>query len=250
MDEEKYYKFLDLEGLKVPEQEAHDRKISEAVFDHETLMSLYDLSRKGAFDTIKSIISTGKEASVFLGYRQEEEVAVKVYLQETSDFRHMSKYVRGDPRFQSWKNHRQLVYMWAQKEFKNLSRVEGKVPCPKPFGVLNNVLVMEFLGVDGVAAARLKESDIVDPKSYYDQVVEYLKSMYRLRLVHADLSEYNILDWKGKPYVIDFSAAVLLDHPSSQEFLERDIGNVVNFFRKLGVDADFSRVLKEVMDAH
>ncbi|MFH1055962.1 MAG: serine protein kinase RIO [Candidatus Altiarchaeota archaeon] len=248
MKEDDLYRQIDLSGLKTEEQRAPSRKISEAVFDNETLKSLYDLAKKGAYTEMKSIISTGKEASIFYGVRDGEEVVLKVYLVETSDFRHMSKYVRGDPRFQAWKNRRQLVYMWAQKEFKNLSRICDKVPCPKPIDVHNNVLVMEFIGEDGVAAPRLKDSRLDDPKKYYNTVVKYIKKMHGERLVHADLSEYNILDWRGKPYVIDLSAGVLLDHPQSMEFLQRDIWNIVNFFTKLGVKADYNKVLKSVLD--
>jgi RIO kinase 1 len=249
MDEEEIYRRIDLSGLKSEEQRAHDRNISESVFDQESLMALYDLVKKGAFTEMKSIISTGKEASLFHAVRDKEEVAIKLFLVETSDFRNMSKYIRGDPRFTAWKNRRQLVYMWAQKEFKNLSRIEGKVPAPKPIAIHNNVLVMEFLGEGGRPAPKLKEAQLEDPEKYYNLVVEALKEMHRLRLVHADLSEYNILDWKGKPYLIDFSAGVLLDHPDSTEFLRRDIQNVVNFFGKLKVKTDYNRVLKEVLDA-
>lgn len=248
MDEDKLYKQIDL-AERPERREDSDRKISEAVFDRESLMGLYDLLRKGAFTELKSIISTGKEASLFHASRGSEEVAVKIYLVETSDFRHMCKYVRGDPRFHSWKNQRQLVYMWAQKEFKNLSRVQDVIRCPKPIAFHNNILVMDFLGEDGHSAPRLKEAAIDDPLGCYNKVMGYVQEMYKLRLVHADLSEYNILYWKGEPYIIDLSAGVLLDHPSSMEFLERDIGNVVNFFKKLGVEADYASALKGVLDA-
>ena len=55
-------------------------------------------------------------------------------------------------------------------------------------------------------------------------------------LIHADLSEYNLLYWKGVIYFIDVSQSLEHDHPSAIEFLKRDICNVNDYFQKNGVD--------------
>ena len=248
MDEEKFYQKIDIANLKHEKQTAGSRKISQAVFDDETMMSLYTLSKRGAFDDLEGILSTGKEAQVYLAKSGRKQVIAKIFLIETSDFRNMTNYIRGDPRFSVWKNRRQLIFMWAQKEYKNLCKVCDVIPCPKPIDVENNVLIMEFLGKDGVQAPRLRDCAPSDPKKYYEKVIGYVRKMYELRLVHADLSEFNILDWKGKPYIIDFSAGVLLDHPRSMEYLERDVQNVVNYFRKRGVDTDYNAAMKRILD--
>jgi len=68
-------------------------------------------------------------------------------------------------------------------------------------------------------------------------------------LVHADLSAYNVLMYKDKPYVIDVGQGVLLEHPSSLEFLKRDIHNTVQYFIKFGIKEDekeiFERIIKK-----
>lgn len=248
MDEGEFFRRLDLAGLKSERQRSHSRKISGDVFDHETLMGLYRLARKGVFTEITGVVSSGKEANVYHGLRGGADVALKIYKVETSDFKHMSVYIRGDPRFGSWKNRRQLVYMWAQKEYKNLKRACDTVPCPKPIAAHDNILAMEFIGENGFPAPRLRDKEPAEPQRYYDMVMGYVKEMYKLNLVHADLSEYNILDRNG-PVLIDFSAGVLLDHPKATEFLERDVGNIVNYFRGLGADADYGKAMKEVLDA-
>ena len=60
-----------------------------------------------------------------------------------------------------------------------------------------------------------------------------MHQMYiRCRLVHADLSEYNLL-WHPRThqfYVIDVSQAVELEHPNAIQFLKQDIMNVTRFF--------------------
>ena len=68
-------------------------------------------------------------------------------------------------------------------------------------------------------------------------------------IVHADLSPYNILMYKNKPYIIDVGQGVLLEHPKAYEFLKRDIHNIVHYFRKFSIKADeqeiFNRITKK-----
>jgi RIO kinase 1 len=56
------------------------------------------------------------------------------------------------------------------------------------------------------------------------------------RLVHADLSEYNIFKFKGKLMLFDFGSAVYNSHPHAEEFLVRDITNINRFFSKRDLD--------------
>jgi RIO kinase 1 len=42
-----------------------------------------------------------------------------------------------------------MVRLWAEKEMRNLKRLKtAGIPCPDPFEVRENVLVMSFLGDD------------------------------------------------------------------------------------------------------
>ena len=63
-----------------------------------------------------------------------------------------------------------------------------------------------------------------------------MRRMYhRCKLVHADLSEYNILYHDTHLYVIDVSQSVEHDHPHAFDFLRSDIKNVEEFFGRFGV---------------
>ena len=69
------------------------------------------------------------------------------------------RYVSGDPRFRSYNksNPRKMVQMWAEKEMRNLARLHAAgIRCPQPLQLRLHVLVMDFIGVGGVAALRLK----------------------------------------------------------------------------------------------
>lgn len=129
------------------------------------------------------------------------------------------------------------MYAWAEKEFKNLKLAdEVGVRVPKQVVCRSNVLVMEFIGENGVSAPRLKDIVIEEPESVFGTVFDYVITLYKkAKLVHGDLSEYNILYWKNGPVIIDVSQAVLLSHPLALDFLARDLKNILRYFSGLGV---------------
>lgn len=79
------------------------------------------------------------------------------------------------------------------------------------------------------------------------------KLFHQCKLVHADLSEYNILYHEGHLYIIDVSQSVEHDHPSAFDFLRSDIKNVEDYFSKMGVRClglrrCFEFIVKEKLD--
>ena len=218
-----------------------ERAVLEEVFDKSTLMTIYDFMNKHIIDEIFGVVKAGKEARVYWGKDFEgKEIAIKIYLTVSAEFkRGKLPYIIADPRFANVKRDtRSLVYAWAQKEFKNLELCcKAGVRVPKPIAVRNNVLVMEFIGKNGVSAPLMREVQLSNPERTYKQLITYLKRLYRkARLVHGDISEYNIMIWRGKPVLIDVSQAVPLEHPNSETFLLRDLKNLNRYFKRLGVE--------------
>ena len=223
------------------------RKIEGGVFEHTTLNSLGKLAMKGVVDHLVSPIATGKEADVFLGDRAGEKVAVKIFrLASASYFRKPSiqEYVIGDERFRKVKRDSRSIQMaWVQKEFRNLMIAqEAGVSAPRPFGVEKNILVIEFIGGEQ-AAPQIKDIEV--DSEMLDDIVENLRKLVKARLIHADISEYNILRGDG-PVIIDFAQGVLNTHPKADEFLARDLKNLCSFFSKRGIDCDIDEIARKI----
>jgi len=201
------------------------------------------------------------------------DVAVKVF-KRNPEFKTRCSYVDGDPRYHGRKfrsmDRREQVEVWAEKEYRNLIRAfRAGVPVPLPILQKNNVLFMRFLGEDCWPAPQLREIELKRRskkwRTLYCQTMLAIKRLYQCaKLVHGDLSEYNILvcptsqvvqmEDNGKIrrdgetmsdedttsslqiVLIDFGQAVEYNHPSSSMLLKRDLLLVQSFFSKRGTE--------------
>ncbi len=242
------------------------RATSEQVLDNRTRLILLQLLNRGVVAEVHGCVSTGKEANVYhavaelssggddgdggdggAGDRPAQR-AIKVYKTSILQFKARAKYVAGDFRFQGGYNKsssRAMVRQWAEKEMRNLRRIHAAgIPCPAPVTLRFHVLVMGFLGDrKGVAAPRLKdvvlEGDDVGARwrDLYARLLGYVRRLYNeCSLVHADLSEYNVLYHADELYLIDVGQSVEHDHPESLNFLRADLRNVNDFFGRRGVE--------------
>lgn len=226
-------------------------KVLEAVFDKSSVMTLSKLINNGIISYVNGTVGAGKESQLYWAVDPfDSDLAVKIYLVTTSNFKKRYPYLIGDPRFTRIKSGtRSLVELWARKEFRNLSKSYNcKIPCPEPITVIKNILVMKFVGTGGVPSPTLVESEV--DYSDYEKTITIISDLYhKAELVHADLSEYNIFKTDTDLLVFDFGSAVDIRHPKTKEFLERDISNITKFFVKRGLTVDnpidvFKRVTK------
>jgi RIO kinase 1 len=248
-----------------------DRATVELVLDPRTQLMLFRLVQQGIVGEIHGCVSTGKEANVYYATRgpcaqehpsvmgstggraveEEDSVmapggfALKVFKTSILVFKDRDRYVSGEYRFRSGysrRNPRKMVKVWAEKEIRNLRRLQAAgIPCPTPRLLRGHVLMMDFVGDDGWPAPRLRDAKLSESKQMqaYEEVVWIMRRMWtQCRLVHADLSEYNLLwyraegEKRGKVVVIDVSQSVESDHPRAMEFLKQDCDNVTAYFGK------------------
>ncbi|XP_008239472.1 PREDICTED: serine/threonine-protein kinase RIO1-like [Prunus mume] len=223
--------------------EKADRATVEQAIDPRTRMVLFKMLNSGTFHDINGCISTGKEANVYHATKSDgQEMAIKIYKTSILVFKDRDRYVQGDYRFRHGyckNNPRKMVRTWAEKEMRNLKRLrEDGIRCPAIVSLKLHVLVMEFIGKSGWAAPRLKDAALSLDKlrEGYIEMIIAMRMMYqKSKLVHGDLSEYNILYFEGHLYIIDVSQSVELDHPHALDFLREDCVHVSDFFKKNGV---------------
>ncbi|CAI0627629.1 unnamed protein product [Linum tenue] len=228
---------------KTKTTEKADRATVEQAIDPRTRMVLFKMLNRGVFNDINGCISTGKEANVYHASKSDgQELAIKVYKTSVLVFKDRDRYVQGDYRFRFGyckHNPRKMVKTWAEKEMRNLLRLKAAgIRCPTPYLLRLHVLAMEFIGKAGWAAPRLKDASLSLDKlrEGYMEMVIAMRTLYqKCRLVHGDLSEYNILYFEGHLHIIDVSQAVDLDHPRALDFLREDCVHVSDFFKKHGV---------------
>jgi len=218
---------------------SEDYQVFDNVFDVATLRTVNDLKSDGTIGNIKGSLAAGKESKVYLATAPDGSLLIlKIYLIVSAEFKKRLQYIAGDPRFSDIKKGtRSMITAWARKEFKNMHAArDAGVRVPVPLAVRKNVLVMQFVGdSEGNAASPLVNLE-VNAKDYH-QVVEQLLLLYRkAKLVHADLSEYNIFRTNEGVMFFDFGSAVDIRHPNSKQFLVRDVLNVNRFFEKRGIE--------------
>ncbi|KAF1350350.1 RIO1-domain-containing protein [Lizonia empirigonia] len=250
-------RFSGATGGSARDKDKADRATTEQVLDRRTQMILLQLINRDTISELHGVISTGKEANVYHAISENPDNgeqthrAVKVYKTSILVFKDRAKYVEGEFRFRqgySKSNNRAMVKLWADKERRNLARIhDAGIPSPEPIALRTHVLVMGFVGDrKGKPAPRLKDvrfdgltGEEEDAKwtDLYVEMLAYMRILYHTcRLVHADLSEYNVLYHEGRQWMIDVSQAVEHDHPRSLEFLRMDVKNVSDFYRSRNVE--------------
>lgn len=221
--------------------------------DERSQMTLYRLLNRGLIGRLGHPVKQGKESLVIHALASDgSELAVKVHTSQIFRDAQKKSYIFGDWRFRHAKRHIILRTneIWAEKEYRNLARVErAGIPAPRSVAFKDNVVVMSFIGKIGVSAPRLYDLKEVNFEELSEQVLRLIRKLVlEAKLIHGDLSAQNILVWEGEPYLIDLSQAVLTTHLNGPRLLTRDIGNILDFFSQKDVDvAEYASLLQELL---
>lgn len=242
-----------IESRRFKVKDIDQLKTVDDVFNQYTIDALRELMNRNIVSEVYGPVAQGKEAKVIWALDASgNDIALKIFYTTTAQFiRGRYKYLIGDPRFAGAKitNTRKLIEYWCRKEFANLrDAYNAGVKVPRPIAFNKNILVMEFInyqGQRGIPAPTIKDYPPEDPEGAYLTMIKYIERAYILgKVVHADLSEYNVLNTGSELVVIDWGSAVRSDHPNALEFLLRDIDNVNRYFsRELGVNTYESKLM-------
>ena len=187
-------------------------------------------------DEVVSIIATGKEADVYVGLWKNVPLALKVYRLHKTPHKKKSAIGYSVDR----------MGRIAANEFTILERVyRAGIPVPTPARRVDNMFTMRFLG-DETNAPRLRDLDLDEPEYYAKQALGIVEKLLDVFIVHGDLSEYNLLLYRDRIFVIDFPQAVdLSSRPNrhrrfeaAKPLLRRDLENVARYFSKYDIEID------------
>jgi len=225
------------------------RRTEEQVLDNRTKVVLFKFLDRKILGNINGCISTGKEGNIYIGTRGEnapadwpQTFAVKIFKTCILKFKDRERYVFGEMRFKNHgtsKNSRKAVILWAEKEYRNLMRLNKEgILAPKPLLVKENIIFMELITEKGLPAPILKNAHL-NEKEYdgmYVDLCKTLRKMYhKCSLIHADLSEYNILVSMKNFFIIDVGQSVERDNNNATVFLRNDIAVITRFFKSIGI---------------
>jgi len=225
-----------------------ERKVRHNVFDEYTERLLFRLQGQGFFEELVSAIGVGKEANVFTARKKDGSfVIVKIYRLEACNFNKMYSYIRQDPRYLSVSNQRRkTIFFWVEREYRNLLKAREVIRVPTPHTRRDHVLVMELIGHGNTPSQLLKDATPEDPKAFFDEVIAMVEKLWRAGLVHADLSEFNIINHEERPVFIDMSQSTVTENHEAREYLRRDLTIICKHFRKLKVASDPEKLFERI----
>ena len=192
-------------------------------------LAINNLVKAGIIDSFGQSLGVGKEADVYDALNSTgKRIAVKFHRLGRISFR-QTRRKRGYTReHSSWLFQSHIA---AEKEFEAMKRVyENGVAVPEPISHNRHVIAMGM--IEGAQLNKYK--DVGKPEKVLKEILLNVRKTYlKAHVIHADLSEYNIiLKPDGHMLIIDWPQAVKTDHANAAELLERDIKNVLIFFNR------------------
>jgi RIO kinase 2 len=130
----------------------------------------------------------------------------------------------------------------AEREFLALTRLHPGVMVPVPVERNRHVVVMSF-----ITGMNLSRCTVENPEAMLDAILVQVREAYRLGVIHADLSEFNVMVDGERCFLIDWPQWLEAGHPNAGETLERDLRVILlHFSRKYGIEYPLPRALTEV----
>lgn len=213
-------------------------------YDALALNALFESEQVYAIGLAKG---TGKESILYFVQTPEgEERIIKLHRVGYTSF----QQVRKKRTYTANKKHMSSLYasrLSAEAEYKTLIEMNRhQLPVPKVFGINRHVILMEY--IDGYDLTNVQTID--DPTYVLDQLLDFIDNLWHIGYIHGDLSEYNvILSADAKITVIDFPQTIDISHENAEEYLERDVHNILHYFkRKYKIERALTEVLAKITE--
>jgi RIO kinase 1 len=241
--------------------------------DFEQIESLREFIDQGRIDDVLGVIKSGKEATVYLcewGAPDTRLLAAKVYRSMDSAlgsafmrsprndaaYRHgrttgSSRADRGLAlKTRTGRNLRFSRWITAEYETMRILHAAG-VDVPRPIAHGGQAVLMEYIAdAEGEPAPSLQQANLSSEEAQrvFDHLIGNIQVMLANDRIHGDLSPFNVLyGGNGRVAIIDFPQAVdPRFNANAQGLLERDVDRVCAWAARFGLDADASRIAREM----
>ncbi|WP_129114600.1 serine/threonine-protein kinase RIO2 [Halegenticoccus tardaugens] len=196
-------------------------------FEGYDALALRAFSERDTIEAVGAPLGVGKESDVY-EVQSYKPLALKFHREGYTNFRKVSRGrdYTADHRHVSWLYTARKA---AEREYEALSELFPVVSVPRPVDHNRHAIVMDKL--DGVELARAK----LDPSQavgVLDLILREIATAYGAGFVHADMSEYNVSVSEGGVTIFDWPQAVSTEHDNARELLERDVKNLLGYFRR------------------
>jgi RIO kinase 2 len=208
-------------------------------------LAINALVKGGVLEAFGKSLGVGKEADVYDALTSRGvRIAVKFHRLGRISFRQTRRKRSYVPQLSAgWLYQSRLA---AEKEYEALRLLfPFKVAVPEPIAQNRHVIVMGI--IEGGELANWKR--IPRPERVLREILRNVRKAYlRAGIIHADLSEYNVLLKPNRHIlIIDWPQYVTREHPNSEDLLARDVRNVLQYFRrKHGLDAGLKESIEYV----
>lgn len=206
-------------------------------FNGYDALAMNTLVKRKVINAIGNRIGVGKESVVYEAKCHNNPFVIKFH-REGRTFKQVKRkrtHLKNKEHF-SWIYAARLA---AKREYNALKTLYPKVSVPKPLNQNRHAVVMNL-----ACGSELSKTKVSDPDWFLEEIIQQINIAYSLGIIHADLSEYNIFVNPDGIEIIDWPQYVTIDQPHSKELLERDIENILTFFkRKYNIKKDLKKIV-------
>jgi RIO kinase 1 len=136
--------------------------------------------------------------------------------------------------------------LWVNRELEVLGLLgDAGADVPRVLGSAESAIAMQYVGDEDAAAPQLRHVTLspAEASAVFDRLLWNVELWLSHRVIHGDLSAFNVLWWDGRATVIDFPQAVdAQKNPHASELLLRDVTNLCGFFERFGLRRDPRRI--------
>ena len=199
----------------------------QLTFEGYDALALRAFSERGTIEGVGAPLGVGKESDVY-EVRSYRPMALKYHREGYTQFRKVDKErdYTSDHQHVSWFYTARKA---AEREHAVLEALYPDVSVPRPVDQNRHAILMEKLEGVELERARFADEQVV---GVCDLVCREMTDAYAAGYVHADMSQHNVAVAESGVTIFDWPQAVATDHENADEFLERDVRNVVGYFQR------------------